>query len=111
MRARHRPAFQFIIECFEPPSASLRPIVRGHKPVRFYGVLRVMLKSDQETVLRALEDARRIVGKCIAGQRDATRAVERLLAVLDEIEVVDALDRMTRRRILQLVDLTYLGPK
>jgi hypothetical protein len=53
-----------------------------------------MLKSDQETVLRALEDARRIVGKCIAGQRDATRAVERLLAVLDEIEVVDALDRM-----------------
>jgi hypothetical protein len=52
-----------------------------------------MLKSDQETVLRALENARRIVGKCIAGQRDATRAVERLLAVLDEIEVVDALDR------------------
>jgi hypothetical protein len=30
--------------------------------------------------------------------------VERLLSVLDEIEVVDAVDRMTRRRILRLVD-------
>jgi hypothetical protein len=64
-----------------------RLIVRGQKPVRFYGVLQVMLESDQETVLRALEDARRILGRCIAGQRNATRAVERLLAVLDEIEV------------------------
>jgi hypothetical protein len=51
-----------------------------------------------------LEHARRIVGRCIAGQRDATLTVERLLTVLDEIEVVDALDRMTRRRILRLVD-------
>jgi len=83
-----------------------RLMVRGQKPVRFYGVLRVMLESDQETVLRALEDARRILGRCIAGQRNATRAVERLLAVLDEIEVVDALDRMDRLRILRLVDLT-----
>ena len=65
-----------------------------------------MLSSDQETVLQALEHARRIVGHCIAGQHDATRAVERLLTVLDEIEVVDALDRMNRRRILRLVDLT-----
>jgi hypothetical protein len=66
----------------------------------------MMLSSDQETVLHALEHARRIVGHCIAGQRDATRTVERLLTVLDEIEVVDALDRMNRRRILRLVDLT-----
>jgi hypothetical protein len=71
----------------------------------------VMLESDQETVLRALEDARRILGRCIAGQRNATRAVERLLAVLDEIEVVDALDRMNRLRMLRLVDLTYIGVK
>jgi hypothetical protein len=70
-----------------------------------------MLESDQETVLRALEDARRILGRCIAGQRNATRAVERLLAVLDEIEVVDALERMNRLRILRLVDLTYIGVK
>jgi len=71
----------------------------------------VILESDQETVLRALEDARRILGRCIAGQRNATRAVERLLAVLDEIEVVDALERMNRLRILRLVDLTYIGVK
>ncbi len=70
-----------------------------------------MLESDQETVLRALEDARRILGRCVAGQRNATRAVERLLAVLDEIEVVDALDRMNRLRILRPVDLTYIGVK
>ena len=70
-----------------------------------------MLESDQETVLCALEDARRILGRCIAGQRNATRAVERLLAVLDEIEVVDALDRMNRLRILRPVDLTYIGVK
>jgi hypothetical protein len=70
-----------------------------------------MLESDQETVLRALEDARRILGRCIAGQRNATRAVERFLAVLDEIEVVDALERMNRLRILRLVDLTYIGVK
>jgi hypothetical protein len=71
---------------------------------RFFGDVRAMPRSDQETVLNALEHARRIVGRCIAGQRDATRTVERLLTVLDEIEVVDALDRMTRRRILRLVD-------
>jgi hypothetical protein len=70
-----------------------------------------MPRSDQETILRALEDARRILGRCIAGQRNATRAVERLLAVLDEIEVVDALDRMNRLGILRLVDLTYIGVK
>ena len=64
----------------------------------------MMPRSDQETVLHALEHARCIVGKCIAGQRDATRTVERLLTVLDEVEIVDALDRMKRRRILRLVD-------
>ena len=78
---------------------------------RFIGAVRAMPRSDQETILRALEDARRILGRCIAGQRNATRAVERLLAVLDEIEVVDALDRMNRLRTLRLVDLTYIGVK
>ena len=68
-----------------------------------------MPRSDQETVLHALEHARRIVGHCIAGQRDATRTVERLLTVLDEVEIADALDRMNRRRILRLVDLTDIG--
>jgi hypothetical protein len=56
-----------------------------------------MPRSDQEIVLYALEHARRIVGHCIAGQRDATRTVECLLTVLDEVEIVDAFDRMKRR--------------
>jgi hypothetical protein len=69
-----------------------------------------MLRSDQETISRALEVARRILGQCLAGQHDATRAVERVVSMLDEIEVVDALDRMNRRRrILQLVDLADIG--
>ena len=76
---------------------------------RFFGAVRVMPRSDQETVLHALEHARRIVGKCIAGQRDATRTVERLLTVIDEVEIVDALDRMKRRRILRLGRLTDIG--
>jgi len=64
-----------------------------------------MNNPDQETVLRAIEDARRILGEYIqSGQRDATRTVERLLAVLDKNDVVHALDRMNRRRVLRLVD-------
>jgi len=64
-----------------------------------------MNNPDQETVLRAIEDARRVLGEYIqSGQRDATRTVERLLAVLDKNDVVHALDRMNRRRVLRLVD-------
>ena len=64
-----------------------------------------MNNPDQETVLRAIGDARRILGDYIqSGQRDATRTVERLLAVLDKNDVVHALDRMNRRRVLRLVD-------
>jgi hypothetical protein len=64
-----------------------------------------MNNTDQETVLRAVEDARRILGEYIApGPRDATRTVHRLIAVLDRDEVVHALDRMKRRRTLRLVE-------
>jgi hypothetical protein len=64
-----------------------------------------MNSPDQETVLRALEDARRILGEYIEpGRRDATRTVERLLVVLDRNDVVLALDRMNRRRVIRLVD-------
>ena len=63
-----------------------------------------MNSPDQETVLRALEDARRILGEYIEpGPRDATRTVERLLAVLDRNDVVHALDRIKRRRVTRLV--------
>jgi hypothetical protein len=64
-----------------------------------------MNNPDQDTVLRALEDARRILGEYIEpGPRDATRTVERLLAVLDRNDVVHALDRMHKRKVLRLVN-------
>jgi hypothetical protein len=64
-----------------------------------------MNTSDQDTVLTAIEDARRILGEYIApGPRDATRTVHRLIAVLDRDDVVLALDRMKRRRTLRLVE-------
>ena len=63
-----------------------------------------MTNTDQDTVLRAMEDARRILGEYIApGPRDATRTVHRLIAVLARDDVVLALDRMKRRRTLRLV--------
>jgi hypothetical protein len=64
-----------------------------------------MNNTDQETVLRAMEDARRVLGEYIGpGPRDATRTVHRLIAVLDRDELVHALDRMKRRRTLRLVE-------
>jgi hypothetical protein len=64
-----------------------------------------MNNPDQETVLRAIEDARRILGEYIEpGPRDATRTIERLLAVLDRNDVVHALDRIKRRRVIRLVE-------
>jgi hypothetical protein len=64
-----------------------------------------MNTTDQDTVLRAMVDARRILAEHSAlGPHDATRTVHRLIAVLDRDEVVHALDRMNRRRILRLVE-------
>jgi hypothetical protein len=63
-----------------------------------------MSTPDQDTLLRAVEDARRILGEYIEpGRRDATRTLQQLLAVLDKEDVVHALDRMKRRRVLRLV--------
>ncbi len=63
-----------------------------------------MNSPDHDTLVRALEDARRILGEYIEpGQRDAPRTVERLLAVLDRNDVVHALDRIRRRRVIRLV--------
>jgi hypothetical protein len=63
-----------------------------------------MTEPDQDTVLRAIEDARRILGEFIApGPRDPMHTLEKLLTVLDRDEVVHALDRMKRRRTLRLV--------
>jgi hypothetical protein len=59
-----------------------------------------MNNPDQDTLLRAIEDARRILGEYIEpGQRDATRTVERLVAVLDKNDVVHALDQWLTRSL------------
>jgi hypothetical protein len=64
-----------------------------------------MNTSDQDTLIRAVEDARRILGDYIEiGPRDATRTVEHLLDVLDRNDVLYALDRMKRRRAIRLVE-------
>jgi hypothetical protein len=64
-----------------------------------------MNNPDQDTLIRAIEDARRILGEYIEpGPRNATLTVERLLAVLDNRETVHALDRMERRRVIRLVE-------
>ena len=68
--------------------------------------MRAVNNPDQDTLIRAVEDARRVLGEYIApGPRDATRTVERLLAILDRNDVLLALDRMQRRRVLRLVEI------
>ena len=50
-----------------------------------------MNDPDQDTLIRAVEDARHILGEYLErGPRDATRTVEHLLAVLDRNDVVYA---------------------
>jgi hypothetical protein len=64
-----------------------------------------MNNPDQDTLIRAVEDARRILGEYIeCGPRDATRTVDRLLVVLDRNDIVHALDRIKRRRVMRLVE-------
>jgi len=61
--------------------------------------------TDQELLISTLREAGRIIGEYIEpGPRDATRTVERLLAVLDRNEVILALDRIKRRRVIRLVE-------
>jgi len=68
-------------------------------------LLAVMNSPDQNTLIRAIEDARRILGEYIEpGPRDPKVTVERLLAVLDRNDVVHALDRIKRCRIIRLVE-------
>jgi IS5 family transposase len=62
-----------------------------------------MLSPDQHTLVRAVEDARRILEEYIAaGPRDATQALERLLVVLDKGELVHALARISSRKVMRL---------
>jgi hypothetical protein len=62
-------------------------------------------RRSRNPLMRAIQDARRILGEYIEpGSRDAMQTVERLLAVLDKNDVVHALDRMHRRRVIRLVE-------
>jgi hypothetical protein len=64
-----------------------------------------MNNPDEDVLIRALEDARRVLGEYIEpGPRDATRTVERLLAILDRSDLVHALDRIKGRRVVRLVE-------
>ncbi|QND69843.1 hypothetical protein [Tardiphaga robiniae] len=64
-----------------------------------------MNTPDVETALRALEDARRILGRYVdRGPRDPEGTLERLLAVLDREDLVKALDRINGRRVIRLVE-------
>ena len=61
--------------------------------------------TDQELLISTLREAGRIIGEYIEpGPRDATRTVERLLAVLDRKDVIHALDRIKRRRVIRLAE-------
>jgi hypothetical protein len=58
-----------------------------------------MNNPDQDMLIRALEDARRVLREYIEpGPRDAARTGERLLAILDRSDLVHALDRIKGRR-------------
>ena len=72
--------------------------------------LRASMKSpdpdhDILILIRAIEDGRRILREFIGpGPYDSMRTVERLLILLDRNDVVHALDRTKRRRVIRLVE-------
>lgn len=64
-----------------------------------------MKNDDLETVLTAVELARRILGEYIEpGPQDAASTVNRLLETLDDRDVIRALDHLRRRQIIRLVE-------
>ena len=71
--------------------------------------LRTLMKTPDQDILvliRAIEDARRILREFIEpGPSDPMRTVERLLILLDRNDVVHALDRTKRRRVIRLVEI------
>jgi hypothetical protein len=70
----------------------------------------VMNSPDQDTLVRAIEDARRILAEhSQPDPRDPARTVELLLVVLDRDEVVLALDRIGHRRAIDRVPYRAMG--
>lgn len=63
-------------------------------------------QTDVGLLVTALEESREILGRYIEpGPRDPTRTVEALLEILDDNNVVAALDRVAKRRSLRLVEI------
>ena len=70
-----------------------------------------MNNPDQDILIRAIEDARLILGEYIApGPRRAKRTVQRLITILDRSDVVHALERVMRRKVTRLVELERKNP-
>jgi hypothetical protein len=65
-----------------------------------------MKTPDMEVVLLAMEDARRILGEYIepGRMRDPAETLDRLLAALNREDLIHALDRLNRRRVIRLVE-------
>ena len=63
-------------------------------------------QTDIGVLVTALEESREILARYIEpGDRDAVDTVNHLLEILDDVNVVAALDRAGRRRALRLVEL------
>jgi hypothetical protein len=62
-----------------------------------------MNTPDHDTLVRAVVDARSILGEHVAfGSHDPAQALERLWAVLDRAELIHALNRMNRKPVARL---------
>ena len=63
-------------------------------------------QTDIGVLVTALEESREILGRYIEpGPRDPKLTVEALLEILDNNNVVAALDRASRRRSLRLIEV------
>lgn len=63
-------------------------------------------QTDIGVIVTALEESREILGRYIEpGDRDAAATVNQLLEILDDNNVVAALDRAGKRRAIRLVEL------
>ena len=63
-----------------------------------------MNNPDQNTLIRAVEDARRILGEYIEpGPRDAEQTLSRLIAVLETQDLASAIERIEKGHGLRVV--------
>jgi hypothetical protein len=63
-------------------------------------------RSDQETIVEALQASRRVLGEYIApGPRNPMVTVERLLELLDTRDIEESLRRLDQRNTFSLVSI------